>query len=251
MVDRPGATVSYVAFNMKDPILSKRGVRLAIAHAIDRESIVRNLIRGQGTLASSFLEPSLSEALPFRPFSYDPSKSEALLDAAGYPRGKDGVRLRLKYKSTNTKYGLEYAQIIREMLGRIGIAIELDAVETSVFFASIRKGAFQMYISRWVGVSDGSIYRTTLYTGQPDNRVRYSDPQMDAWLDASLREVDPAKRKAILARVQEKMLDELPYFPLWFWTNALTFRDTILPPKPESIPLSGAYDFLAGLRFRE
>jgi peptide/nickel transport system substrate-binding protein len=249
LVQREGTNSSYLAFNMKDPLLSRPEVRRAIAHAIDREKIVRNLLRGQGSLASSFLSPSLPEGIPTVSFSYDPKRSEELLDRAGLPRGPDGVRLRFKYKTTTQKFGLEFAQVFQEMLSRVGIAIELDPVESSVFFASIRKGNFQMYMGRWIGVSDGSIFHRTLHSESADNRVRYRDSEIDAWVEAASSELDLSKRKALLAKVQAKMLVDLPYFPLWHWSNALIFRDTVAPPAVSDISLSGSYTPFARLRF--
>ncbi len=251
MVDREGTSVSYLAFNLRDPILRLTPVRLAIAMAIDRESIVKNKIRGQASVASSFLLPSLPEAITPQKFKFDPQESERILDAAGFPRGKDGVRFRLHYKTATFQPVLEQGLIFREMLGKIGVALDMDPVEPSVFLASIRKGNFQIYMSRWSGVSDGSIYQRSLRTGARENRIGYSDPLMDRWIRDSLTELDLPKRKALLEKIQLRMLEELPYFPLWHWTNSLIHRDTIVPPAPTELSLSGSYFPLPKLRFQK
>jgi peptide/nickel transport system substrate-binding protein len=250
ITDRVGTNTSYLAFNLKDPILSKRDVRKAIAHAIDRESIVKFKLKGQASLASSFLNPSLSEAAPFIPFTYDPELSGKLLDQAGYPKNANGFRFKLTYKTTTNRENLELAQVYQEMLKKIGIDVEIDSVEISVFFASIRKGNFQFYSSRWVGVSDGSIYERTLRSKSKTNITGYLDPMTDSLLSQAGQELDPAKRHALLIKIQERMLTELPYFPLWHWSNTLITAKTLQPLQPELLSLSGSYISLPKLRFQ-
>jgi peptide/nickel transport system substrate-binding protein len=250
LVERNGSNASYLAFNLRDPILRQKKVRLAIAHAIDRAALVKFKVRGMAGIASSFLSPALPEAISDRPFAFDPELSEKLLDEAGFPRGKDGIRFRLKEKTTTNREAIEVVLFFREMLGKVGIAIDIDSVEPSVFFASVRKGNFQIYMSQWVGVADGSIFHRTLRTGVKDNRVGYSSPEVDGWLDRALSEDDFSKRKALLAKVQDRMLEDVPYFPLWHWTNAIVVRDTIVPPTPDTLSLSGSYFPLRSLRFK-
>ncbi|MBC7385693.1 MAG: ABC transporter substrate-binding protein [Cryobacterium sp.] len=248
MVQRNGANTSYLAFNLRDPRLAKLPVRLAIAHAIDRTQIVRYKLNGEATLASSFLISSLPEGAPFTPFNFDPAESERLLDQAGYPRQSDGVRFHLRYKTTTVKEGLELAQIFRENLKAVGISLDLEPVEPAVFFASIRKGNFQIYMSRWVGASDGSLFYRTLHSGEKDNRVGYRNPDVDAWTASSLRENNLLKRRKILLSIQTKVFEEMPYFPLWHWTNALLVRKDLVLPPSESLSLSGSYIPFADLR---
>lgn len=251
LIEREGTNASYLAFNLRDPILSKKSIRLAIGHAIDRETIVKHKLKTQASLASSFLNPTLPEAISTRPFTYDPALSEKLLDEANYPRGADGVRFRLKYKTTTNREGLELAQVFQEMLKKVGIQIDLDPVEPSVFFASIRKKNFQMYMSRWIGVSDGSIFERTLHSGNKDNRVGYQDALTDEWLKGANQELDPEKRRALLVKVQERMLDELPYFPLWHWSNSLLIKNTLTGVEPRDVSLSGSFISLTKLRFSQ
>ena len=239
VIERPGVNVSYLAFNLKDPILRRLEVRRAIALAIDREDIVKNKLFGIGTTASSMLSPILPESAPAS-FSYDPRRARELLDQAGFKPGKDGIRFRLKYKTTPVREGLETAIIFQAMLRKIGIELTLDVIEPAVFLASIRKGSFQIYSSRWIGVADGSILYRTLRTGQNNNRVGYENHEMDQWLDLAMSEMDLTRRAAILKKVQLKMAEELPYFPLWFWGNTVITKKGIGGLSSSELSLSGS-----------
>ncbi len=223
LTERPGVNVSYLAFNHRDPLLKRPEVRRAIAMAIDREEIVRTKMFGFGTVAGSFMEPSLPGGRAFS-FPYNPGEAEKLLDQAGLPRDSDGTRFHLKYRTTPVREGSEPALIFQRMLGRIGIQLDLDVVEPAVFLSAIQKGRFQLYSSRWVGVSDASIYYRALFTGQSRNRVGFSDPEVDRLLKEWMSEVSESRRIELIGRVQGLMAEKLAYFPLWFWGNAVLAR---------------------------
>lgn len=247
VIGNEGVSVSYLAFNLRDPILSKLAVRQAIALTIDRASIVRDKMMGFGSVAGGLLASSLPESVPTQ-FGYDPSKAERILDEAGFPKKTDGIRLRFKYKTTPIREGAETALMFQDMLRKIGIELEIQVVEPAVFLASIRKGAFQLFSSRWVGVSDGSILYNTLRTGHPLNRGGYSDPGMDSLLDQAVAEPDLKKRLPILQRVQKKMAEDLPYFPLWHWKNAVILRKELQGLDASELSLSGGLEPLTRLR---
>jgi ABC-type transport system substrate-binding protein len=135
------------------------------------------------------------------------------------------------------------------MLKKIGIDLQLDVVEPAVFHFSVRKGAFQLFSSRWVGISDGSILYSTLRSGQPQNRVGYNNPKMDAILDQAVHEMDPKKRLPLIQESQELLAADLPYFPLWYWKNILILRKGMKRNgtqeiTPNDLSLSGALELL-------
>lgn len=248
VLQREGVPVSYMAFNLRDPILGKREVRQAIAESIDREKIVREKLMGFCTLAGSLLSPRLPESLPFS-IPHNPAHAEHLLDLAGYPRKKDGLRLSLHYKSTPVREGYELAIMFQEMLKKIGIKLIIDIVEPAVFTHSIKKGLFQLYSSRWVGIADSSILFRTLRSGEPDNRVRYTDSEMDQILDQAITESDLSKRIPMVRAVQTKMSQDLPYFPLWYWNTALIIQKDLRGLEAHEISLSGGLEPLTRLRY--
>lgn len=64
-----------------------------------------------------------------------------------------------------------------------------------------------------------------------------------------MSEPDSAKRLVLLKKVQKKMAEDLPYFPLWYWNNAVIIRRELASQlSPEALSLSGAYDPLAVVR---
>lgn len=211
---REGVPVTYVAFNLKHPILGKKAVRHAIALSLDRKSIVHYKMFDLDTESGSLLAPMLPESTAVE-IPYDPAAAEKELDATGFPRGPDGVRFHITIKTTPIRDGLETNQIFQAMLARIGIQVTLQIVEPAVFFASIRKKNFEMYTSRFIGLSDGSIFYRILRSGRPDNRASYENPEVDRLLDRAMSETDDSARAELMRKVQTIMADDLPYLPLW------------------------------------
>lgn len=252
VLERPGVSVSYLAFNFNDPLLSRKEVRKAIALSIDRESIVRNKHLGFTHVASSLLSPLLPESSSTA-FEYNPNYAETLLDQAGFPRGKEGIRFQLRYKSTPAKEGIETAFMLQDMLGKVGIKIWIDVVEPAVFFASIKKGHFQLYSSRWIGVADGSILYNSIRSGQHLNRIHYLNSEIDQLLDSAVSTTNTHQRILLMKQIQILIAEDLPYFPLWYWDIGLILRKEIWEKNRnsfsgESLSLSGSLEPLTHLR---
>ena len=151
----------------------------------------------------------------------------------------------IHYKTTPVREGFETALMLREMLGRIGIRLELEVVEPAVFLQSVRKGNFEMYSSRWLGVSDGSLLYRTLDSKSPDNRVSYKNPRMDQLLEKAEAELEPNRRTELLHEAQKIMADELPYFPLWFWHAGVVIRrdhPVLSKIRAEDLSVTGALE---------
>jgi peptide/nickel transport system substrate-binding protein len=190
--------------------------------------------------ASSFLSPQLDDATSPVIARENLPAAEKLLDEAGLRRNAAGVRFSLRFKTTPQREGYEPARILQERLSKIGIQTTLEVVEPAVFLASIRRGAYELSLGRWVGVADASILERTLRTGNPSNRARYSNLKMDELLDHQQWK-----------KVQTLMAEELPYFPLWFWKNAVLTRTELEPLSPEQISMSGGLRPLLEIRRKE
>jgi peptide/nickel transport system substrate-binding protein len=229
MEEAPGSNVSYLGFNLRDPILSDVRVRRAVAMAIDRETIVRTIWKGHADPADSILAPGFwahAEGLP--PIRHDPAEAKRLLDRAGY-RDPDGdgpkPRFTLTFKTSQNELRRRIAAVLQEQLRRTGIAVEVQSLEWGTFFSDIKKGNFQLYSLTWVGIADPDIYHYAFHSAQvpPDgaNRGRYANPELDRLLLAGRREPSRAKRKETYRKVQFLLSRDLPVFPLWINRNLL------------------------------
>ena len=224
-----GTTFQYIGINLTHPVLKRKQVRQAIAHAIDRESIIRHLIKETATPASGLLSPlNWAHEGAVRKWPYDPEKAKRLLDEAGFgdPDGDGPLsRLKLSFKSTNLDLRRRIAEAFKEQLQRVGIELEIRTYEWGTFFSDVKRGNFHLYSLAWVGILDPDIYFQIFHSSSVppdgDNRGRYSNARVDRLLEQGRAAADASERKFIYGEVQKILAEELPYIPLWWWKNVV------------------------------
>jgi peptide/nickel transport system substrate-binding protein len=210
------------------------------------------LLRGQARLASSLLPPNhWAYDGDVATYNYDSAKAESLLDSAGLPRGKDGVRFHLSLKSSTDESTRLYSEVLQEQWKRIGVALELRPQESATFNSDVAHGSFQLYTQRWVGGNNDPdmfefVFSSYKFPPNGANRGHFVNPQLDALLHRARVEPDRDKRRAILFDVQRIVAEELPYINLWYVDNVCVYRDRL-----QIGPLSptGDYGFLQTMGF--
>jgi len=224
----PGSNVWYLNFNVTDPALRDKRVRQAVALAMDREAIVAALWRGHARLADTLLPEGQWAAATDAEivhYPHDAARAAALLQAAGLPAGRDGVRLRLSLKISSDETTRLLAAVLQQQLRAAGIELRIRSAEFGTFYADVTHGAFQMYILKWIGSNeDPDIYRYMDSSGsfppKGANRGHYVNARVDELLAKAAAETGPAaeveaRRRAEYVEVQQILADELPAIPLW------------------------------------
>lgn len=223
---------TYLAFNLEHPILKNQKVREAIAHSVDRESIIEYKFRGAASLSSGMLAPShWAYNSKVKKFDYNIELAKKLLDEAGYPDPDgDGPKMRFEFefKVSSNKFRRSLAELIANQLARVGIKIVVRAYEWGTFFADIKSRNFAMTTLQWPSVLDPSLYAWVFHSknipsaenrSAGANRGAYRNPKIDQLLDAGNAEIDAEKRKIIYNQVQEILAEDLPYISLWHEDN--------------------------------
>jgi peptide/nickel transport system substrate-binding protein len=245
----PSSWVMYANFNVQDPILKDKRVRQAIACAMDRAAIVKALWRGQARLANSLLPvghwaAAGDDLLPLYP--HDVARAQRLLDAAGYPAGKDGIRLRFTLKTSTDESTRLLAAVLQQQMRAAGIDLQIRSAEFGTFYADITHGVFQMYILRWIGQNeDPDIFRYTYgsasFPPKGGNRGRYSNPQVNSLLMQAAGSTDQTERRRLYIEVQQILAEDLPGIPLWYPNNQVIHTRRLAGIVPHA---SGNFDYL-------
>lgn len=228
-----GIVMSYMGFNLTDPVLSKKKVREAIAYAIDRDEIISHRWKGMAVKANSILSPSNWAYDPtLMQYNYDPEKAKKLLDEAQVKASPvTGKRFSLVFKTSTVKDRIDIARMIAHQLDKVGIDVRVEPYEWGTFFRDVKNGNFQIYSLSWVGVIDPDIFYDVCDSSQAPpnglNRNRYKNPQIDSLLESGRREMDVNKRKATYASVQKILLNDLPFVPLWYEKNVVLYRKNL------------------------
>jgi peptide/nickel transport system substrate-binding protein len=228
----PGANVWYLNFNVTDPALREKRVRQAVALAMDRPAIVAALWRGHARLADTLLPPghwAAASDAELAQYPHDPARAAALLQAAGHPAGGDGVRLRLTLKISTDETTRLLAAVLQQQLRAAGIALTIRSAEFGTFYSDVTRGAFQMYVLKWVGSNDDPyifryMYSSESFPPKGANRGHYVNPKVDALLEKASTETGApeevqAKRRAEYVEIQQILAQELPSIPLLYPDN--------------------------------
>jgi ABC-type transport system substrate-binding protein len=250
VTDRPGTNFTYLGFNLEDPLLSHREIRQALALATDREALVRYLLHGQAKLAGGALPPDHWAAEPnVAQYPYAPARAEQVLEAAGFPRKQDGVRLRLTLKCSTEEQARLIGAALQEQWGRAGIQLELRPLELATLFSDVAKGNFQITYQRWVGANTDPDFFEYAFSSKrfpPDgaNRGHYRNARVDALTDQIRVEMNQEKRKELCSEAQKILAEDLPYLPMWFNDVVSVHRRSL---GALDLPSTGNYNFLATL----
>jgi peptide/nickel transport system substrate-binding protein len=224
----PGSNWERLAFNTSRKPFDDPRVRTAIALAIDAKAIM-DAFRGDGfwdytgPLASAFPEalPSATVAtMPgWNPTSkqQDIAQAKSLMTAAGYPTGNIAFKILTTMREGSW---VEHAIRAKDQLEKVWPAIQVE-VELPADFATYSRrqvqSDFDVTSSNIVAQPDPVLELTAQYHSKGSrNYMKLSDAEVDQKLDAALKEIDTAKRAAILQEVQRRLIQLMPnvYFGL-------------------------------------
>jgi peptide/nickel transport system substrate-binding protein len=245
--DSAGTQIQYLGFNLRDPMLRDARVRQAIACAIDRKLLIQTLLRGHAQPAESLLpQGHWAWSGDVERYEYDPARAARLLDEAGHPAGRDGVRFHLTMKTSTTEDTRLLAAVLQQQLAGVGIALDLRSYEYATFYSDVTRGAFQMYSLRWIGGNEQPdiftyVYATASFSPQGANRGHYSNARLDALLTDAAQNTDTARRRADYVEAQQILARDLPAINLWYRDTVVVHnrRLTHVIPTP-----SGSFSFL-------
>ncbi len=244
-----GSPVMYLNFNVARGPLNNVRVRQAVACAINRQPILDAIWRGKAKLADTLLPRSHWAQAPadsLAQYPHDLARARELLDAAGYPAGKDGVRLRLEMKTSTDETTRLLAQILQAQLAEAGIQLTLRSSEFGTFFSDVSAGRFEMYALRWIGSNeDPDIFRYAYGSDRVPprggNRGHYANARVDALLNAAASSTDETTRRRSYVEVEQLLSRELPGVPLWYPNNEVVHTTRLVHVVPRE---DGSYGFL-------
>ena len=218
------------------PFLTDPAVHSALALLVDRAAIQGELMGRQGETTGNFLNRR-PFASPNTKWEFDPDKANAVLDAAGWKRGadgiraKDGKRLKVLFQTVSVPIRQKMQQVVKQACGKAGIECELKAVVGSVFFSSdpgnvdteshfyadmqlstkiLRQPDPQAFMrafcswevaqkaNKWAGV----------------NVSRFRNDEYDRLWRAAETEMDPVKRAAMFIRMNDLVVQNAVVIPV-------------------------------------
>jgi peptide/nickel transport system substrate-binding protein len=202
----------------ENPLGQSSAVRQALSLSIDRAALNQVVFEGAfapGNQPFSPASPWYNADFPVPERDIDAAK--ALLAEAGHG---DGVTIEVQV--ANNPVQTQVMQVIQAMAAEAGITIELAAKEFATLLADQSAGDYTASQIGWSGRvdPDGNIHQF-MTTGGGINDSKYSNPDMDTFLNEARRSTDPAVRKqsydAAVALQQADMPIVYLYHPVWIW----------------------------------
>jgi peptide/nickel transport system substrate-binding protein len=243
-----GSNVNLLTLNTSSPPLDNVKVRQAIAYAIDRQTMIQQLLLGYGKIAHSIIPEESWAYSPGQTYNYDPALARKLLAEANFHADKP-----LVYKLSGSSIaGRQYAGVIQNALKEVGIPVEIQTSEINTLFDELRRGNFQIAYGQWVGGNQDPIFYKDLFasseiptqTRSSRNRSRYSNPELDALIDQAVNTYDRQKAKELYVKIQEIVSRDVPVIPLWYQSNVVIARKNV---QNIQVNASGDWNFVKNL----
>jgi peptide/nickel transport system substrate-binding protein len=218
------------------PALKDVRVRQAVEYAIDRSALVDRVLRGHGEVGGGYLPPT------FTPWGWRPDQASArrfdlaaanrILDAAGYRRGADGVRLmpggtrRLSFNllvPNGRAHYQESARYLTDWLAAIGIEVHPQLLSDSEKFARTSVGRYDMFLGGWILDPDPDFLMSVQTCGaRPDRKgagttdTFVCNPDYDALYQLQSQQIDRTARAATIARMQAILYRDADLLTLYY-----------------------------------
>lgn len=213
IVENPNQVSCYqFTFSTKSQKFADVKLRQAVHYALDRETLAKVLGQGLGEPEYWFLTRGYlgyDESLPH--YSFDKAKAKQLVTDAGYPSGVD-VGLLIINRSVDQ----QEAQIVKQMLGDVGINANIEVLERLAWLARVQTLDFDMGLY-FTGLrpDPDSILAGRFQTGEGKNQAGMSDPVMDDLLAQGRGSLDDGVRAAAYAKVQQRIYETAWYGTMW------------------------------------
>ncbi len=222
---RPFSIVRLI-FNVDRAPFTDKRVRHAVAYALDRKDIAERVTHAPDVVVGSagVIPPESAWYAKVKEYPYDPERARRLLEEAGVAdRDGDGVR----ELPDGAKLTLELladpasddAQLVMAQLRSVGIASRLLTADPKTRTELQQKRAFTLALTSHIGVGGDPDFLRRWFAGEVFNVFEYGNalhsPEFEALAEAQVRELDVARRKELVARMQHVLAEDLPTLPLY------------------------------------
>jgi oligopeptide transport system substrate-binding protein len=221
--------IYFFRINLTRPPLNDKRIRRALALAINREVIVEKVTRQNQQPAYNACPPMESFKSPVR-LTGDLAEARRLLAEAGYPEGKGLRPIELLYNTSQNHKKI--AEALQQMWRQnLGVDISLVNQEWKVYLDSQDTLSYDLSRAGWIAdYVDPNTFFDLWRTGDGNNDTGFANAEYDRLLEEALGTSDQAARRAIYARMDAILMDELPIIPLYFYTRTYAANPRLQAP---------------------
>lgn len=212
-------TIYFYTFNVTRPPLNDKRVRRALALAIDRESLVKNVTRGGQRPAYALNFGGIAGYSPAAHLSGTLAEAKRLLAEAGYPDGKNCPVIELLYNTSENHRAI--AEAVQAMWRKnLGVEIRLVNQEWKVFLDMVHTKNFSMARYSWgADYVDPHAFLEIWPSDSGNNNTNWANPEFDSLLKQALAARTEQERFGIYQKMDAILVDELPAIPIYYYTR--------------------------------
>jgi peptide/nickel transport system substrate-binding protein len=220
LIMQPSLNVGFIAMNMDKPPFDNVKVRLAINHAIDKATIIKDLYQGRGIPAKSPIPPTLwSYDDSIEDYAYDPELAKQLLAEAGYPDGFEATLWALSVPRSYIPDGLALAELLQAELRDIGIKAEIVTYDWEIYVSKILNGEHDMVMLGWNSGDDpDDLFYSLLSIPAAEKPILnlsfYRSDEMQDVLERARTTTNQDERIALYQEAQAIFHRDAPWVPL-------------------------------------
>ena len=213
----PQLRTFWIGFNCGDAILKDPKVRKAIAHAINREDIIKYTMEDLAREANlGVLPPEIMKTDPPLSLNYDPELSKKLLAEAGY---KDGLKLQLWTPEGRYAKDVEIAQVVQGQLNDVGIDVSVRIMEYGSYVDSLNRFEGQMHILGWgLTKHPDSFFRACFHSESAANWANYRSAELDKMIDEAAKLSDEEEANKAYYEINKIITENAIVFPIYYMT---------------------------------
>lgn len=215
----PYSGVYYYVINITKPPFTDVRVRRALAMAIDRESIVKNVTRADQKPAYHFSIEGIDGYVSRARTKLDYDEARRLLTEAGFPGGKGVPPITLLYNTAENHRII--AEAVQQVWKReLGIDIRLENQEWRVFLDSLSQKNYQIGRRGLIMEPyDPSQFLKVFISSSGFNDTGWTDPEYDRLYEQVMNTVDRNQRNELMQKMEQILTDAMPVIPIYYYTN--------------------------------
>jgi oligopeptide transport system substrate-binding protein len=224
----PMLTTYFYAFNLKREGTNNKKLRQALARAIDKQKIVKYILKAGEMPANSMVMPGLPGYTPATEAPFDPEAARKLLAEAGYPEGKGFPKIELIY---NTQEGhRKVAAAVQEMWRQhLNIDVTVRNLEFKTLLDMQQHLDYDISRRGWIAdYNDPNTFLDMFTTTNGQNNTGFSNAEYDRLIEEASREREPARRMKILHDAEAILMDELPVVPIYFYVTKNMWKANVV-----------------------
>ena len=223
----PELSLFYIGFNTAEPPFDDANIRRAFCHAVDKERIVKSILRGMATPAEGILPPGMpgyNETL--EGLDYDVHEAKELVKASKYGDVSNLPPIIITVPGYGNNIPEYLGAVIQQWREGLGVEVSVRQLETENFIYNLKREKDNMFMLGWIAdyPDPHNFLDTLFYTGRENNAFEYSNPELDFLLDKAAVEEDEATRLALYQKAEQLVVSEVPCIPLWFGANYILVK---------------------------